>query len=279
MVKQIRQAMRYFQEDNASLMAAAISFYAIFAIGPLFLLLIALGGMVIDEQNIRVEIIGIISQYFGDRTAETAAVLIKGARSRMQHTLGAIFGFALVAFSGVRIFVRLQQAVERIWQIKSSRRMPLYQLLLDYLLALGLFLFLFLSMLLMFMLSFAMQSMQTMSAEFHFLTLYVAPVLHSLFTWAFVGLVFAALFRSLPHTKVEWRLVAMPAILCSFTLAIGSRVLSIYLNQFFVESLYGAFSSMILLILWIYCISLIFMFGVELCRVRHDERQSGLTDS
>jgi membrane protein len=82
-----------------------------------------------------------------------------------------------------------------------------------------------------------------------------------------VTAVFAMIFKVLPNATTRWRDVWIGAVLTAFLFLIGKWVLGIYLGSGTAGSAYGAASSLITLLLWVYYSSQILLFGAEFTQV------------
>jgi membrane protein len=80
-------------------------------------------------------------------------------------------------------------------------------------------------------------------------------------------LLFALIFRYLPDAKVAWRDVWVGATLTAVLFVLGKFVLALYLGSGAAGSAYGAASSLIALLLWIYYAAQILLFGAEFTQV------------
>ena len=82
-----------------------------------------------------------------------------------------------------------------------------------------------------------------------------------------VILLFAMIFRYLPDIKIGWRDVWIGASLTALLFVIGKFILGLYLGSGAAGSAYGAASSLITLLLWIYYSAQILLFGAEFTQV------------
>jgi len=82
-----------------------------------------------------------------------------------------------------------------------------------------------------------------------------------------VSAVFAMIFKVLPNAVIRWRDVWNGAVLTALLFLIGKWALGIYLGSGTAASAYGAASSLITLLLWIYYSSQILLFGAEFTQV------------
>src|SRR5438477_2664548 len=95
----------------------------------------------------------------------------------------------------------------------------------------------------------------------------IALVVYSIFDLAVVVLLFASIFKFLPDVRIQWRDVWIGALMTAIFFAIGKWALGLYLGSGAAASAYGAASSLITLLLWIYYSSQILLFGAEFTQV------------
>jgi membrane protein len=95
----------------------------------------------------------------------------------------------------------------------------------------------------------------------------LALALFLIFDLAVIVLLFAMIFRYLPDAKIAWRDVWVGATLTAVLFALGKFVLGLYLGSGAAGSAYGAASSLITLLLWIYYAAQILLFGAEFTQV------------
>jgi membrane protein len=95
----------------------------------------------------------------------------------------------------------------------------------------------------------------------------LALALFLVFDLLVIILLFALIFRYLPDAKVAWRDVWVGATLTAVLFVFGKFVLALYLGSGAAGSAYGAASSLITLLLWIYYAAQILLFGAEFTQV------------
>ena len=99
----------------------------------------------------------------------------------------------------------------------------------------------------------------------------IALAVYLLFDFAIVVLLFAMIFKFLPDAKIRWRDVWIGAVMTALLFGIGKWALGLYLGSGAAASVYGAASSLITLLLWIYYSSQILLFGAEFTQVYADQ--------
>ena len=95
----------------------------------------------------------------------------------------------------------------------------------------------------------------------------LAMVLFLLFDILVIVLLFAFIFRYLPDAKIVWKDVWIGSALTAALFVLGKFVLALYLGSGAAGSAYGAASSLITLLLWIYYSAQILLFGAEFTQV------------
>ncbi len=86
-------------------------------------------------------------------------------------------------------------------------------------------------------------------------------------SFGIVTLLFALIFKFLPDAKISWQNVWIGAAATAFLFEIGKQLLALYLGHQGSSSPYGAATSVILLLLWVYYASCILLFGAEFTQV------------
>lgn len=82
-----------------------------------------------------------------------------------------------------------------------------------------------------------------------------------LFTLVFITALFASTFKILPDIKIRWKITLLGAEVTAVLFLIGEYLLGFYFGQSNPASVYGGASSVVLILLWVYCTCLIVFFG------------------
>jgi membrane protein len=95
----------------------------------------------------------------------------------------------------------------------------------------------------------------------------IALTVYLIFDFAIVVLLFAMIFKFLPDVEIQWRDVWIGAVMTAILFGIGKWLMGLYLGSGAAASTYGAASSLITLLLWVYYSSQILLFGAEFTQV------------
>ena len=98
-------------------------------------------------------------------------------------------------------------------------------------------------------------------------TLYLVGALNIVISLAMIALIFAILFKVLPDAKIKWRDVWVGSVITTALFTLGKFLIGFYLGNSSVNSAYGAAGSLVIILIWVYYSTIIFLFGAELTSV------------
>ena len=115
---------------------------------------------------------------------------------------------------------------------------------------------------------------------------YVAPYMPEaifqavsfLVSFAVISLLFAMMFKWLPDAEIAWRDVWIGAVLNAALFEIGKFLIGLYIGKQGLESTYGAASSIIIVLVWVYYSAQIVLLGAEFTNV-YAKRRGPLVES
>ena len=263
----VLEAVRNWQADNVSRLAAALSCYTLISIAPLGILSVAIAGAVFGQAAARGQIATDISSMVGTRAARAIETIILNAHAPGTGTWSTVLGVVVLLLGASGVFVELQSAMNSIWKVapKTGEGVMTFirQRFSSFAMVLVVALLLFASLLL--------------SAALPILGKYLAgTMLSGQFVWqsinasasvALATLLFALIFRVVPNIDVAWKDVWPGAFVTAILFTLGKFLLSLYIENSPVTTSYGAAGSLVALVIWVYCSSQIIFFGAELTEV------------
>ncbi|MGH8022593.1 MAG: YihY/virulence factor BrkB family protein [Limisphaerales bacterium] len=251
-------------DANASTMGAAVAFYTIFAIAPLFILVLALAGFFFGHQAAQNQLFGEIAKLVGKSGSHSIQSLLVAA-NRPKATLWAtITGFATLFIGASSVFIQLQDSLNAIWNVRlksSGIRSFLRYRLVSFvaLLAIG------------FLLLVSLIVSATLDAAAAWMTgnthLFLWRIIDFFVSLGIITLLFAMIFKWLPDVKISWRDVWIGALITAVLFTIGKFLLGAYLGRGSLSSAYGAAGSFVVVLLWVYYSTQILLFGAAIVRV------------
>ena len=271
----LRRALQGWVDDGASTMGASLAFYTLFSMAPLMLVAIGLAGFVAGRDEAQAALIANVSHLIGEQAAIGVEDLLDRATHAEEGIIPAIVGFATLFFGATTVFAELRADLDRIWHHKPAKqRGGFYRLLctrsMAFLMVLAIGVLLMVSMLATTFIS-AIGSQLLGKSK---LAMYLPEFFLS---FGVMTLLFAAIYKILPSTRLAWRDVWLGAAMTSVLFWIGKSLIALYIAHAGVASNFGAAGTVVLLIVWVYYSAQIFFFGAELTKefaLRHGSKQA-----
>ncbi len=255
-------------EDRVSLYAAAIAYYLIFSMAPLLSLTLAVAGLVIDPGVVQAEIISFVNQHITPETgagvADFLVNMIDGAMEGAASTGLISLIILLIAASG--IFNQLKRALDLIFGVIPRPQAGLKGALITIQTrAISSLMVLFLGGLLLIamMANTILSVLNSYIVEFFPAVAKIIPSINTYMLPFAMMFLFAILFKTLPHAIISWWDVLIGAAVTTILILIGNYLINIYLSLSSTASLFGAASSLILILIWIYYTTQIMLYGAE----------------
>lgn len=272
----IKAAVSAWVDDYAPSMGAALSYYTLFSLAPLLIIVIAVAGMVFGQEAAQGEIVAQLRGIMGEDGAVAVEGMLKAAREPVKGVVATIVGIALLLLGATAIFAELQSALDRIWRVPAAQaESGIWHLLRTRLLSFGLVLGLG------FMLTVSLVVSATLAALGKWWGGWFAgwdvvlEVLNFAVSLGIFTLLFAMIYKIMPRAMIPWRYVWTGAAVTALLFTIGKVLIGLYLGKSSLASGFGAAGSFVLLIAWVYYSAQIFLFGAEYTWVyanRHGSR-------
>jgi len=268
-VNLFKQTVQEWLDDDAPQLGAALAYYSVFSLAPMVLLLIAVIGILFRNDPVGAwSRITEQMSYFLDKSAiEMVQQIARQVATPTKSALGGTIGFALALFGASGVFGQLQAALNTIWGVKAKPGRSIWRFVrsrfLSFALIAGIGFLLLVSLVIETGIKALSHYLQSVLPG----ALTVIVPVYLTFDLVIVTAVFTMIFKILPNATTRWRDVWIGAVLTAILFLIAKWALGIYLGSGTAASAYGAASSLITLLLWIYYSSQILLFGAEFTQV------------
>ncbi len=261
-----QDAAAAWMEDNASRLSAALAFYTILSVAPLFLIVLAIMGFVFGKETASEQLVEQLQRFVGEAGAEVAKTAIKNAARPQTGVFASVIGVATLLFGASGVFGELQSAMNIIWKVKSKPGRGIVLTIRDRFLSFGM-VFAFGFLLLVSLIA------TTALTAFGELLEGLVPGLpiimqlaNAVLSFISVTIIFAMIFVFLPDVKIKWRDVWLGAIVTALLFSLGKSLIAYYLAHAGIATPFGAAGSLVAFVVWIYYSGLILFFGAELTK-------------
>jgi len=263
----LKQVVAGWHTHNNSRLAAAIAYYAIFSLAPLLVIVVAVAGAIFGEAAAKGELAQRISNLVGSDAALVLESMIEGAGRFRSGLFAWAVGAVALLIGATGVFAAVRDALATIWGLpqRGGVRDILRTRIVSFLvvLAIGLLLLTFL------IASTTLSVIARITGSFPVLY-QLLDILNFLFSFAIITCLVALAYKLLITVKLRWRHVWTGAAFTSLLFAAGKLLLGLYFASSRMRSVYGAASSVIVLLFWIYFSALVFLFGAEFIRASSD---------
>jgi len=248
--------------------SATISYYAIFSIPGLLIIIIWVAGFFFGDEAIRGEITQQVGGLMGDETAESVeGLLVESAVDDSNFWMKAI-GIGALLYGATTLFFQLQKTLNYLWDVEAVPENNLKKFLVDRVSSLGLILVLAFLMLMTLVIS----SMVSVLSDF--ITSYLGEGffvfiegVNFMISFLIIAVLFTVMFKVLPDVEIKWKSVWIGGLMTSFLFSVGKTLLGLYFGYANPTSGFGAAGTIILIMLWVNYTCLILFFGAEFTKV------------
>jgi membrane protein len=265
----LKQTFNEWLQDKAPQLGAALAYYTVFSLAPLILVLLAIIGVIFrnDPKGAWDKITEQMSYFLDPSAVQVVQSIAQTASQPGKSTMATIIGIALAVFGASGVFGQLQDALNTIWGVKAKPGTGIWGFLrarfLSFAMVGGIFFLLLVSLAIEALLKGFSHYVQSVLPG----GILIAVTVYLVFDFAIVVLLFAMIFKFLPDVQIQLRDVWIGGVMTAILFGIGKWLLGFYLGSGAAGSAYGAASSLITLLLWVYYSSQILLFGAEFTQV------------
>jgi len=253
--------------DNIVAQGAALSYYTIFAIAPLFIIALMIAGYWFGEEAARRELFGQVNQLVGKEGGDAIQSLVAAANKSRAGTWATWIASGTLAMAATGVFAQLQNSLNALWRVQHVRGKGLRNFirhrLLSFAMVLGVGFLLLVSLI----------CSAGLSALGNFMGDYVSgkeillKVLNFAISLGMITALFTMIFKFLPDVKIAWRDVWLGGFITAILFNVGKFLIGIYIGRSSISSVYGTMGSLVVLLVWVYYSAQILFFGAQFTQV------------
>lgn len=251
-------------EDYAPSMGAALSYYTLFSLAPLLLIVVSVAGLVFGEDAARGEVFGQLQGLLGDDGAAAVQDLLASVEVSGKGPIGSVVGIALLAVGATTVFGELQSNLDRIW--RSPRRQKpsgIWGLIRTRLLSFGLILSLGFLLIVSLVASAAISALGKWWSPVFGGWEWLAQIINFVVSFGLLSAIFMLIYKLMPSVDIAWRDVLLGSIVTAALFTIGKWAIGLYIGTSGIASGFGAAGSIVIVMVWVYYSAQIFLLGAE----------------
>ena len=252
-----------FMNDNAFKMAASLSYYTLFSIAPMLIIIIALGSFFFGQDATKGKVYNQINDFVGDVAAAQIQAMIENVHLSGETYFATAVAIVTFFFGATSVFAEIQDSINRIWslRVRPERGFQkfIFTRLISFSMVVTIGFLLLVSLLMNAALSLMTKPLERYIGDYALLL----KIVNIIIVFCSITSLFAIIFKVLPDAQLKWRDTWVGALFTAFLFIGGEWLVSIYLSSSASLSVYGAAGSVVVILLWVYYSSIILFFGAE----------------
>lgn len=264
----LRTTLEEWNTDNAAHLAAALAYYTIFSIAPMFIIAVAVAGQLFGPDALRGRLVWQVEAYTNDQaTAELIQTIIVNASEQNNGLIATVISVVVLLYGATGVFSELKNSLNLIWDVPPKENFGIRDVILHRLLTLLMVIISGLLLLATLVMSTALATAESwLSARSEGWGI-VGQVMIFIFFFLVTLGIFALTYKFIPDVRIDWRDVWIGAVATALLFSVSRLLISLYLSHSTIQSTYGAAGSLVALLLWTYYSAQIFFLGAEFTQV------------
>lgn len=264
----LKTTFNEFNDDNAIKLSASLSYYTIFALPPLMIIIITICGFFFGKEAVTGQLYGQINGLVGNDAAIQIQNAIKNVELSNSNVFATIFGGVMLLIGASGVFAEIQSSINFIWGLRAKPNKGIKKFIQNRLMSFSMIASVGFLLLVSLLVNSVMDLLSArLKLYFPESTVYLFYILNILIVFLIITLLFAIIFKALPDGNIKWKDAFIGASSTSILFMIGKFAIGFYLGSSAVATVYGAAGSIIIILLWVYYSAIILYFGAEFTKV------------
>jgi|SRR5687767_9623587 len=275
--KALKNAAIGFVDDNAFKLSASLSYYTVFALGPLLIIIISLTGIFFGKEAVQGRVYGQLTELVGSESALQIQDIIINIQTSHSTTTGAIIGVAILFIGATGVFTEMQDSINYIWSVKAKPKKGwvkfIINRLLSFSLIVGMGFILLVSLIMSALLTLLSDQLMRLLPKY---TVALFEVVNTAVILIVISALFTVIFKLLPDAIIAWKDALMGAMLTAVLFLTGKFLIGYYIGRSNLGITYGTAASIIILLTWVYYSAMILYYGAEFTKMYALQTGSGI---
>ncbi|MCX6149609.1 MAG: YihY/virulence factor BrkB family protein [Ignavibacteriales bacterium] len=269
----IKEVFNNWDEDNVPRLGAALSFYTIFSITPLLIIMIAVIGFFYNPNEASGEIFIQIKELVGKEGALLIQSTVKNASNTQAGMVATIISLITLFIGATALLDQLQNSLNTICKVRRKKGRGVWGIIKDR--AIHLFIIIIFGFfVILFLITGSILSILDNYIDKNLA--FILGLINFILSSSIIFLLFAVIYKVLPDIRIAWRDVWIGALVTSLLFILGKSFVTTYIGQTSYGSIYGAAGSLAIFLIWVYYSSQILFLGAEFTVVYAEKYGRGI---
>jgi membrane protein len=264
----VKETLVEFVNDNALKLSAALSYYTIFSLPALLIIVTSFCSLYFGTAAIQGELYGQIKDLVGSQAAVQIQEMVKNVNLSEHTTIATIIGIIVIVIGASGIFSEIQDSVNYIWGIKAKPKRGLIRFAINRLMSFSMIASTGFLLLVGLIISALMELLnKRLQAHFSSESVYLFYFLNIISLFILITILFLIIFKILPDGKISFRDCFLGSAFTAILFMGGKFLIGAYLGSSVMASMYGSAGSIVIILAWVYYSAIILYFGAEFTKV------------
>lgn len=262
-----RSTYKLYSEHDVGTLSAALSYYMIFSIAPVIVIVITLVGEFLGPHAVQGEVKDQLQGFLGQSGAMQIENVIKAVYNPGKTFLTTAAATLFLVIGATTVFNQLRTSLNTIWEVKPHAKKPVIEYFLTNVFSFGMIICVALLLLVSLVIHAGVTAFSDyLSSTFSGLSFWAINIFHHTLSLVASTILFAFVFKFLSDAKLKWMMVWEGAFFTAILFSVGKHLISFYIGTMHVTTKYGAVGSSVMILLWVYYSSQIVFFGAQFTR-------------
>jgi membrane protein len=273
----LKTAGKSFAQDDAIKLSASLSYYTVFALGPVLLLIISIAGIFYGEAALQGKLFSQIKGLVGNSAAYQLQTILANIQKADKSVTGAIVGFIVLVIGATGVFTEIQSSINYIWSIRAKPKKGWLKFLKNRLLSFSLVVSISFILLVALIINATLDILNDRLATlFPGIAYVIFYILNILTIFIVITGLFAIIYRVLPDGHIAWKDAIRGASFTALLFLLGKFLIGFYIGRSDYGFTYGTAASIMIILAWVYYSSAILYFGAAFTKAFAMEYGSGI---
>lgn len=264
----LKETYLKFSNDNGLKMSAALSYYTIFSLPPLLMIIISLSGLFFGDEAVRGHVFSQLSGLVGAQAALDVQEILKNVKISQNNIATSVISAVVLLVTASGVFAEIQDSMNYIWGLEAKPKRGLIKMIMNRLMSFSMVASVGFLLLVGLVLNALMDILSNrILLFFHNEYVLLFNVLNNIFMFLIVTLLFVVVYKTLPDGKIALKDGLIGAAITALFFMLGKFAIGFYMGHSSIASMYGTSASVVIILLWVYYSAIILYFGAELTKV------------
>ena len=264
----LKPAFLEFNRDNAIKLSASLSYYTIFSLAPMIIIIISLSGLFFGRAAVEGKVYGQLKGLIGSVASLQIEDIIRNIQQSQHTVAGAVIGFIVLLIGATGVFAEIQGSINYIWNIQAKPKKGWLKLLINRLLSFSLVVAISFVLMVSLLVNALLDLLSdNLKRYFAHITVYVLYMVNLVLLLVIITSLFTVIFKILPDARIRWKDAITGASFTAILFLLGKVLIGVYLGNSKIGLTYGASASVVIILTWVYYSSIILYFGAEFTKV------------